>query len=62
MSFMKKINLGIILSLALVLSLSSCRQLSTSSKVLINEVMMDNQTNATDEYGAHSAWIELFVK
>ena len=59
---MKKINLGIILSLALVLSLSSCRQLSTSSKVLINEVMMDNQTNATDEYGAHSAWIELFVK
>ena len=59
---MKKINFGIILSLALVFSLSSCRQLSTSSKVLINEVMMDNQTSATDEYGDHPAWIELFVK
>jgi len=59
---MKKINFGIILSLALVLSFSSCRQLSTSSKVLINEVMMDNVSSATDEYGNHGAWIELFVK
>lgn len=59
---MKKINLGIILSLALVFSLSSCRELSTSSKVLINEVMITNENNATDEYGDHNAWIELFVK
>lgn len=59
---MKKINLGIILAFVLAVSFSSCRQLSTDSKVLINEVMMENVTNATDEYGEHSAWIELFVK
>ncbi|MCR4765576.1 MAG: lamin tail domain-containing protein [Bacteroidaceae bacterium] len=59
---MKKINFGIILAFVLAVSFSSCRQLSTSSKVLINEVMMQNETNATDEYGDHSAWIELFVK
>ncbi|MBO7601542.1 MAG: lamin tail domain-containing protein [Bacteroidaceae bacterium] len=59
---MKKINFGIILAFVLAVSLSSCRDLSTSSKVLINEVMMENETNATDEYGDHSAWIELFVK
>lgn len=59
---MKKINFGIILAFVLAVSLSSCRDLSTSSKVLINEVMMQNETNATDEYGERSAWIELFVK
>lgn len=59
---MKKINFGIILAFVLAVSFSSCRQLSTTSKVLINEVMMQNETNATDEYGERSAWIELFVK
>ena len=59
---MKKINFGIILAFVLAVSFTSCRGLSTSSKVLINEVMMQNEDNATDEYGAHSAWIELFVK
>jgi Na+-transporting methylmalonyl-CoA/oxaloacetate decarboxylase gamma subunit len=59
---MKKINFGIILAFVLAVSFSSCRQLSTTSKVLINEVMMQNETNATDEYGDHSAWVELFVK
>ena len=59
---MKKINFGIIIAFVLAVSFSSCRQLSTSSKVLINEVMMQNETNATDEYGERSAWVELFVK
>ena len=59
---MKKINFGIILAFVLAVSFTSCRDLSTSSKVLINEVMMQNETNATDEYGANSAWVELFVK
>jgi hypothetical protein len=26
----------------------------------INEVMVDNQSSLVDEYGQHSAWIELF--
>ena len=59
---MKKINFGIILAFMLAVSFSSCRQLSTDSKVLINEVMMQNENNATDEYGDHSPWVELFVK
>ena len=59
---MKKIYFGIIFAFVLAVSLSSCRDLSTSSKVLINEVMMQNETNATDEYGERSAWVELFVK
>ena len=48
---MKKINFGIILAFVLAVSFTSCRDLSTSSKVLINEVMMQNEDNATDEYG-----------
>lgn len=59
---MKKINFGIILAFVLAVSFTSCRDLSTSSKVLINEVMMQNEENATDEYGTNSAWVELFVK
>lgn len=59
---MKKINFGIILAFVLAVSFSSCRDLSTSSKVLINEVMMQNETNTTDEYGTNSPWVELFVK
>lgn len=60
---MKKINYGIILALTLVLSLfTSCREQSTSSKVLLNEIMMVNETNSTDEYGEHCGWVELFVK
>lgn len=59
---MKKLNFWIILSCTFVLCLSSCRELSTDSKVLLNEVMMVNETNATDEYGRNGAWIELFVK
>ena len=59
---MKKINFGIILAFMLAVSFTSCRDQSTKSKVLINEVMMQNETNATDEYGERSPWVELFVK
>lgn len=59
---MKRLNFGIILACALVLCLSSCRQQSVSSRVLLNEICMENVNGVTDDYGKHSPWIELFVK
>lgn len=59
---MKKLNIGIILACALVFSLTSCRQQSTSSKVLLNEICMENVEGAVNDYGQHTPWIELFVK
>ncbi len=59
---MKKLNIGIILACALVFSLTSCRQQSTSSKVLLNEICMENVEGVVNDYGQHTPWIELFVK
>ncbi len=59
---MKKLNIGIILACALVFCLSSCRQQSTSSKVLLNEICMENVDGVVNDYGQHTPWIELFVK
>ena len=58
---MKK-NLGIFLSglLILALSLTSCGETNTQSKVLINEVLILNENNFQDDYGIRSAWIEVF--
>ena len=29
---------------------------------MLNEVLIDNQSNFQDDYGLHSAWIEVFNK
>lgn len=59
---MKKFHTGICFSLLLTLGLfSSCGQ-DTESKLLLNEVLVDNETNFQDDYGVHSAWIEIFNK
>ena len=49
---MKKVNIGIFCSLLLALG----------SKLMLNEVLVDNRTNFQDDYGVHSAWIEIFNK
>lgn len=60
---MKKLNIGIFLSLALVLALcSSCGQKKTNNKLVLNEVLVNNQSNFQDDYGVHSPWIEIFNK
>ncbi len=59
---MKKVNIGIFFSVLLTLGIcSSCTQ-DAESKLLLNEVLVDNQTNFQDDYGIHSAWIEIFNK
>ncbi len=60
---MNKIKSGILLSLLLTaVGLTSCGERKTNSKLVLNEVMIDNQTNFQDDYGLHSAWIEVFNK
>ncbi len=55
----KNYLLGILLTVGFV-SCSSNKD--NASKLLINEVLTDNVTNFQDDYGIHSAWIEIFNK
>lgn len=41
---------------------SSCGEEKTNSKLLLNEVLIENESNFQDDYGVHSAWIEIFNK
>ena len=57
---MNKIKIGWLLSLALMLGLTSCGEQKSNTKLILNEVLIENQTNFQDDYGIHSAWIEVF--
>ncbi len=57
---MNKTKIGLLLSLALMLGLTSCGEQKSSTKLILNEVLIENQTNFQDDYGIHSAWIEVF--
>lgn len=59
---MKKNNFGILLFTFMLLGLVSCKSNSKSSKIMINEVMVENTTNLVDDFGEHDGWIELFNK
>lgn len=59
---MRKNRIGIFLSLLLLIGFTSCTEQKSSSKLVINEVLVDNQTNFQDDYGVHSGWIEIFNK
>lgn len=41
---------------------SSCGEKKANSKLLLNEILIDNENNFQDDYGQHSAWIEIFNK
>ncbi|MDD4608831.1 MAG: OadG family transporter subunit [Bacteroidaceae bacterium] len=56
---MNKSKLGLFLLAFLLMSLSSCKQQDSNSKILINEVLVNNTDNYLDEYGMHDGWIEL---
>lgn len=50
-------------TLALVLALfTSCGEKSSGCKLLLNEVLVCNESNYQDDYGQHSAWVEIFNK
>ena len=57
---MNKRRIGILLSLAMMLGLASCGEKEVNTKLVLNEVLIENQTNFQDDYGVHSAWIEVF--
>lgn len=59
---MIKNRIGIFLSLLLLIGFTSCTEQKSNSKLVINEVLVDNQTNFQDDYGVHSGWIEIFNK
>ena len=59
---MNKRKIGILLSLAMMLGLASCGEKEANSKLVLNEVLIENQNNFQDDYGVQSAWIEVFNK
>lgn len=59
---MKKLNIGIFLSLLLMVGLCSCGEQKSNTKLVLNEVLIENESNFQDDYGVHSAWIEIFNK
>ena len=59
---MNKTKIGLLLSLAMMLGLASCGEKEVNTKLILNEVLIENQTNFQDDYGVHSAWIEVFNK
>ena len=59
---MRKNRIGIFLSLLLLIGITYCTEQKSNSKLVINEVLVDNQTNFQDDYGVHSGWIEIFNK
>ncbi len=60
---MNRNTIGLYCSLALLFVLSSCNDKKTdNNRLVINEVLVDNQTNFQDDYGVHSAWVEVFNK
>lgn len=59
---MNKRKIGILLSLAMMLGLASCGEKEVNSKLVLNEVLIENTDNFQDDYGLQSAWIEVFNK
>lgn len=58
---MNKTKIGIFFSLLLVLGFcSSCGEQRSNNKLMLNEVLIENDSNFQDDYGLHSAWIEIF--
>ena len=58
---MSKLKNGIFLSLLIVLGFcSSCQEQRSNNKLLLNEVLLNNESNLQDDYGRNSAWVEIF--
>ena len=58
---MNKTKIGIFFTLLLMLGVcSSCGEKKDTNKLLLNEVLITNESNFQDDYGVHSAWIEIF--
>ena len=51
---MKKLNIGIFLSLLLMVGLCSCGEQKSNTKLVLNEVLIENESNFQDDYGVHT--------
>ena len=55
---MNKTKIGIFFTLLLMLGVcSSCGEKKSNNKLVLNEVLITNESNFKDDYGLHSAWI-----
>ena len=50
------------MTFALSVVLASCGEQKSNNKLVINEVLIENESNFQDDYGQHSGWIEIFNK
>ena len=58
---MNKTKIGIFFTLLLMLGVcSSCGEKKSNNKLVLNEELITNEGNYQDDYGLHSAWIEIF--
>ena len=58
---MNKTKIGIFFTLLLTLGVcSSCGEKKSNNKLVLNEVLITNESNFQDDYGLHSSWIEIF--
>ena len=51
---MNKTKIGIFLSLLLLIGLTSCGEQKSNNKLVLNEILIDNQSNFQDDYGSVS--------
>ena len=56
----KRYLIGIFFASAITGAFCSCTSPDTESKIVINEILIDNQNNFEDDYGMHSGWVEIF--
>ena len=59
---MNSYKIGILFSVLLAIGLCSCKEQKSNEKLILNEVLVDNESNFQDDYGLHSAWVEVFNK
>lgn len=57
---MKKLNIGIFFFLLLMVGLCFCGEQKLNIKLVLNEVLIENESNFQDDYGVYSVWIEIF--
>ena len=56
---MNKTKIGIFLSLLLLIGLTSCGEQKSNNKLVLNEILIDNQNNFQDDYGLHLSLIHI---
>ena len=57
---MKKIHIGILFSMLVLGLCSACDGQKPKQKLVLNEVLVENESNCQDDYGERSGWIEIF--